>query len=233
METLEQQFNSQVRAFLGCTGLRPTTFGMKALGDPNLCARSGAADSSSLRTADRVLAFLAGYDRESGWRGWPSHEVKADLFGHHGIGLMVSHRFRTHSRTRRSPHGHPSRLTASPVPSGLPRAPLKASLAEGGRTSISVSRCSASRWEMAYILRYCVNCQHRFAWMGMENLTKQFEQRHGGVTSAHAADAVGGRGARDRGPEVCGRCAAGPGPGALRFLSTELASRISEPTWRW
>ena len=36
METLEQQFNSRVRVFLGRTGVSPTTFGMKALGDPNL-----------------------------------------------------------------------------------------------------------------------------------------------------------------------------------------------------
>ena len=36
METLEQQFSSRLSAFLRRTGLRPTTFGMKALDDPNL-----------------------------------------------------------------------------------------------------------------------------------------------------------------------------------------------------
>ena len=36
MKTLEQQFNSRVRVFLGRTGVSPTTFGMKALGDPSL-----------------------------------------------------------------------------------------------------------------------------------------------------------------------------------------------------
>ena len=37
METLEQQFDSRVNGCSsGRTGLSPTTFGMKALGDPNL-----------------------------------------------------------------------------------------------------------------------------------------------------------------------------------------------------
>jgi len=65
MQTLEQQFNSRVSAFLGRTGLRPTTFGMKALGDPNLMRQIDGGRSLSLRTADRVLAFMAAYDRDS------------------------------------------------------------------------------------------------------------------------------------------------------------------------
>ena len=66
METLEQQFNSRVRVFLGRTGLSPTTFGMKALGDPNLMRQIDGGRSLSLRTADRVLAFVADYDLDSG-----------------------------------------------------------------------------------------------------------------------------------------------------------------------
>ena len=66
METLEQQFNSRVRVFLGRTGLSPTTFGMKALGDPNLMRQIDGGRSLSLRTADRVLAFMADYDLDSG-----------------------------------------------------------------------------------------------------------------------------------------------------------------------
>ena len=52
METLERQFNSRVSAFLGRTGLRPTTSGMKALGDPNLMRRIDGGRSLSLRTAE-------------------------------------------------------------------------------------------------------------------------------------------------------------------------------------
>ena len=61
METLEQQFDSRVRVFLGRTGVSPTTFGMKALGDPNLMRQLDGGRSLSLRTADRVLAFVADY----------------------------------------------------------------------------------------------------------------------------------------------------------------------------
>ena len=39
MATLEHQFKSRVSAFLRRTGLRPTTFGLKALGDAHLMAR--------------------------------------------------------------------------------------------------------------------------------------------------------------------------------------------------
>ena len=66
METLEQQFNSRVRVFLGRTGVSPTTFGMKALGDPNLMRQIDGGRSLSLRTADRVLPFVADYDLDSG-----------------------------------------------------------------------------------------------------------------------------------------------------------------------
>ena len=66
MKTLEQQFNTRVSAFLGRTGLSPTAFAMRALGDPNLMCQIGRGRSPSLRTADRVLAFISDYDRESG-----------------------------------------------------------------------------------------------------------------------------------------------------------------------
>ena len=66
METLEQQFDSRVRVFLGRTGVSPTTFGMKALGDPNLMRQLDGGRLLSLRTADRVLAFVADYDLDSG-----------------------------------------------------------------------------------------------------------------------------------------------------------------------
>ena len=52
--------------FLGLTGVSPTTFGMKALGDPNLMRQLDGGRSLSLRTADRVLAFVADYDLDSG-----------------------------------------------------------------------------------------------------------------------------------------------------------------------
>ena len=65
METLEHQFNARVSAFLGRTGMKPTTLGMKAVGDASLMRRIGLGRSPSLRTADRVLAFIDGYDPEA------------------------------------------------------------------------------------------------------------------------------------------------------------------------
>lgn len=66
MATLEQQFNARVSAFLRRTGLRPTAFGMKALGDPNLVRQIDGGRSPSLRTADRVLEFIDKYDGNPG-----------------------------------------------------------------------------------------------------------------------------------------------------------------------
>ena len=62
MQTLEEQFNTRLNAFLEETGMSPTTLGMKAVGDPNLLRQIGRGRSPSLRTADRVLAFMAAYE---------------------------------------------------------------------------------------------------------------------------------------------------------------------------
>ena len=57
--TLEQEFNSRVNGFLRRTGLSPTALGLKALGDPNLMRQVHGGRSPSLRTADRLLAYIA------------------------------------------------------------------------------------------------------------------------------------------------------------------------------
>ncbi len=66
METLEGQFISRVSAFLGRSGVSPTAFGKMAVGDPNLMRQIGRGRSPSLRTADRILAFIADHDGASG-----------------------------------------------------------------------------------------------------------------------------------------------------------------------
>ena len=66
MQTLEEQFNTRLNAFLGSTGLSPTTLGMQAVGDPSLLRQIERGRSPSLRTADRVLAFVADCDLDSG-----------------------------------------------------------------------------------------------------------------------------------------------------------------------
>ena len=71
MQTLEEQFNTRLNAFLGSTGMSPTTLGMRAVGDPNLLRQIGRGRSPSLRTADRILAFMAAYEADSGGAGAP------------------------------------------------------------------------------------------------------------------------------------------------------------------
>ena len=66
MQTLEEQFNTRLNAFLGSTGLRPTTLGMQAVGDPSLLRQLERGRSPSLRTADRILAFMTAYEQDSG-----------------------------------------------------------------------------------------------------------------------------------------------------------------------
>ena len=66
MATLEEQFNTRVRAFLDSTGMGPTTLGMKVLGDPSLLRQIERGRSPSLRTADRVLAFIDDCELGSG-----------------------------------------------------------------------------------------------------------------------------------------------------------------------
>lgn len=64
--TLEQEFNSRVNAFLRRTGVSPTALGLKALGDPNLMRQIRRGRSPSLRTADRLLAYIAAYELAGG-----------------------------------------------------------------------------------------------------------------------------------------------------------------------
>jgi hypothetical protein len=63
METLTEQFKTRVGAFLVHTGMPPTTFGMKAVGDPNLMRQIEEGRSVTLRLADQALAFIDEYGR--------------------------------------------------------------------------------------------------------------------------------------------------------------------------
>ena len=63
METLTQLFQSRVAAFLERTGLKPSTFGLLATGDPNLIRQLHRGRSPTLALADRILAFMDAYDQ--------------------------------------------------------------------------------------------------------------------------------------------------------------------------
>ena len=66
MATLEEQFNTRLNGFMDETGMAPTTLGMLAVGDPNLLREIARGRSVSLRTADRVVAFMDRYERAAG-----------------------------------------------------------------------------------------------------------------------------------------------------------------------
>lgn len=64
MATLEEQFNTRLNGFMDETGMAPTTLGLLAVGDPNLLREIARGRSVSLRTADRVMAFMDRYELE-------------------------------------------------------------------------------------------------------------------------------------------------------------------------
>ncbi|MDE2979816.1 MAG: hypothetical protein OXU74_01355 [Gemmatimonadota bacterium] len=66
METLEGLCRSRVSALLGRSDLSRMALGKKAVSDPNLMRQIGRGRSPSLRTADRILAFIAEQDGASG-----------------------------------------------------------------------------------------------------------------------------------------------------------------------
>ena len=76
METLERYFNARIAAFLESTGMSPTAFGMRAVGDPNLMRQIAEGRSLSLRMADRILAFIDGYDADPDGARAPQHRPR-------------------------------------------------------------------------------------------------------------------------------------------------------------
>ena len=132
MQTLEEQFNTRLNAFLGSTGLRPTTLGMQAVGDPSLLRQIERGRSPSLRTADRILAFMAAYDLDSGGARAPPGRLA-------GPGPATRGRKANRSRAmseqpieqRTNPPIRFLRISAVEALTGLSRTTIKVRLAEG------------------------------------------------------------------------------------------------------
>ena len=64
MKTLEGHFRSRLDSFIESTGMPLSTLGRRAIGDPNLMREIARGRSPTLRTADRILAYTATYERE-------------------------------------------------------------------------------------------------------------------------------------------------------------------------
>src|SRR5262245_51532065 len=58
MHTLARALLTEIEAFLGETGLTPTKFGLAAVNDGHLVANLRRGNSVTLKTADRVRAFM-------------------------------------------------------------------------------------------------------------------------------------------------------------------------------
>ena len=63
MENLTKEFERRVAAFLRRTRLSPSEFGERAVGDRKFLGDVRRGRSPRLATADRVLAFMADWDR--------------------------------------------------------------------------------------------------------------------------------------------------------------------------
>jgi hypothetical protein len=56
---LLKDFTEELAAFLAATGITPSGFGRRALGDPNFVAELKQGRSPNLRTIARARAFMA------------------------------------------------------------------------------------------------------------------------------------------------------------------------------
>ncbi len=65
MGTNEEHFLAQVEAFLKATGFKPTEFGAQAVGDPAFIGKLRRGRSPTLKTADRVMAFIKRFNEET------------------------------------------------------------------------------------------------------------------------------------------------------------------------
>jgi len=63
MPTLARALLAEIEAFLAETGLRPTKFGLSSVNDGHLVANLRQGNSVTLKTADRVRAFMRGHAR--------------------------------------------------------------------------------------------------------------------------------------------------------------------------
>lgn len=55
---LQQQFAAEIADFLRDTGMKPTTFGRDALGDPSFVPTLEQGRAPNLRTIERARAFM-------------------------------------------------------------------------------------------------------------------------------------------------------------------------------
>jgi hypothetical protein len=60
---ISSQFREQVEAFITAHAFKPTEFGRQAVGDPSFVLNLRRGRSPTLTTADKVLSFMAEFER--------------------------------------------------------------------------------------------------------------------------------------------------------------------------
>ena len=71
---LNEQFKTQIEVFIQRVGITPTTFGRMALGDPNFISQLRNGRVCSLKTAEKICAFMESYDQKWGAYHNASHK---------------------------------------------------------------------------------------------------------------------------------------------------------------
>jgi hypothetical protein len=69
---LNDEFKTQIETFIQRVGITPTTFGRMALSDPNFISQLRKGRVCSLRTAEKICAFMETYDQR-----WGAHRNAA------------------------------------------------------------------------------------------------------------------------------------------------------------
>ncbi len=59
--SMTEQFKAEIEQFLRLTGIPVSTFGERSCGDKNIVKKLRAGHSITLRQADRIKLFMAGY----------------------------------------------------------------------------------------------------------------------------------------------------------------------------
>jgi hypothetical protein len=60
---ISSQFRERVEAFITAHAFKPTEFGRQAVGDPSFVLNLRRGRSPTLATADKVLSFMAEFER--------------------------------------------------------------------------------------------------------------------------------------------------------------------------
>ena len=131
MDTLEQLFAERVIAFLRRTGMSPTRFGRRVVGDPNLIRQIERGRSPTLRTADRIPTFITHYDPDARGIWDPPWPPRSPTVWPRARTITTRSRPMTEHERRANPPTRFLRLPEVQARTGLSRSTIYVRLAQG------------------------------------------------------------------------------------------------------